>query len=364
MAHVVDDWMGGPTTGRKSYKVKVKKAEPTDVHDSDDEKPKERPSWSSSPQKFTPAVNETKKEEHIVSPSQQAPSSPQKTEVDPAVAKYKASPIAQKENIGHGGFSNAFAKFNSPPAGSPSKRNFRVSKEARASDVHAGSNAFAMFNSPSAGSPSKPNFRVSKEARASDVHAGSAPEHHVMHSPVAQFNSPSAGSPSKPNFRVSKDARALDVHAGSAPEHDVMDSPIAQFNSPSAGSPSKPNFRVSKDARASDVHAGSIQNIGNSFSNLHDSGPELDDSQKKEFAESVQMLRKVWKNLDDRDYNYGELEKVIKKLDKVAQTGGNAKPTLENTIPRLQKMARKFYDEDQSETELALEKLIDINLAL
>jgi hypothetical protein len=48
----------------------------------------------------------------------------------------------------------------------------------------------------------------------------------------------------------------------------------------------------------------------------------------------------------------------------VAQTGGGAKPTLESTIPRLQKMAKKFFDEDQAETELALEKLIDINLAL
>jgi hypothetical protein len=161
----------------------------------------------------------------------------------------------------------------------------------------------------------------------------------------------------------------------------VMESPVAQkerigrgsfsnafskFSSPPAGSPSKRNFRVSKDARALDVHAGSDRNLGlgDSFSHLDDAAPELDDLQKKELAEHVQVLRKVFKNLDDREYSYGELEKIIKKLDKVARTGGGSKPAFENTIPRLQKMVGKLFDDDQSDTELVVEKLIDMNLAL
>jgi hypothetical protein len=326
-----EEWLGSPSSGRrKSYTIKAKKMEdikPPEIDD-DDEKEKETPS--------------------------PAPSTPQKAEVDPAVAKYKAMMHAHETtDYGNNEFMGDQGKAYRKSTGSLNKPKWGKSRDQIATKDHV-VNDWMGGGGPTA----RKSWKVKdvRDIKPPDVH--DSKKVHNDRPPEAHYDKNPAPS---------------------VPEHNVMDSPIAQkerighggfsnafakFNSPPSGSGSKRNFRVSKDARASDFNAGSIRDLGDSFSNLDDSGLELDDSQKKELAESVQMLRMVWKNLDDRDYHYGELERVIKKLDKVAQTGGGAKPTLESTIPRLQKMAKKFFDEDQAETELALEKLIDINLAL
>eukprot|EP00980_Cylindrotheca_fusiformis_P030257 scaffold24613_cov176-Cylindrotheca_fusiformis.AAC.1 len=137
---------------------------------------------------------------------------------------------------------------------------------------------------------------------------------------------------------------------------------LSKFNSPGSG-PTR-NFRVSKEAKAMDVQAGSFRSLGDSHSTFDDSGPTLDDGQKTELGEAVTMLRKVFRRLDDREFSYGEMDKIIKKLDKVESTGGGVKPTLANVIPRLQKLVNKLFDDDQRETDEAVEKLIDINLDL
>jgi hypothetical protein len=457
--HVNTDWLGGsPSGARKSWKVKnTRDIKPPDVHDSDDEKPKESTPSSSSPGKPTPTVKETKKEEHTVSPSQQESSSPQKTEVevDPSVAKYKAmmragetTDYTSNEFLGDQG--QPYRKSTSSPK-KQQKWGKPQSPEQFRSDEWLGSPSSSKRKSYTIKTkkivdikPPEIDDDDEKEKEAPTSPAPSTPQKTEVDPAVAKYKAmmragettdytsneflgdqgqpyrKSTGSMNKNKWGKTKDHVNTDWLGGSpsgarkswkvknvrdikppdvqdsekvhndrpaeAPERNVMESPIAQkerigggsfsnafskFNSPPSGSSSKRNFRISKDARASDVHAGSIRHLGDSFSNLgdsfrnlDDSGPELDDSQKKELAESVQMLRKVFNHLDDREYSYGELEKVIKKLDKVARTGGAAKPTFENTIPRLQKMVPKFFDEDQSDTELVVEKLIDMNLAL
>jgi len=322
-----DEWLGSPGSGRKSYTIKKTAIKPPQVYE-DSEKPKE-----------------TTTEEKPKEAPEPAPSSPVKTEVDPAIAKYKAMMYSgETTDYTSGEYVGDSGESYRKSTGSLNKKKWGKTKE-HVNNDWLGSNSSPRKSYTVKSSIKPPVVHDEKAAPSSPTRtaAPSSPTRAAVSSSPTKAASDNVSSPVKEKEKMARGSFAA---------------AFAAFDSPAGKTPSQRNFRVSKDARALDGQTGSQRGLGDSVTSFNDmSGTPLDDDGKKELDETVGILRNIFGRLDDREWNYGEMQKIIKKLEKVAVSGNGAKSALENVIPRLEHLERGFYDADLAETKTVVDKL-------
>jgi len=380
--HSVDEWMGAsPGKQRKSYVVKSK---PKTVVHHDDEKEKETTPVHSPVTKTATLAAEPKEDS--------TPSSPVKAaEVDPEIAKYKAmmrqgdtTDYTSGEFLGEQGQAQARKSATTKKKwGKPIEKSnddwLGSSPVARKSYVVKGSSSkpllshaspvgtrasFSPMASPKITSP-RSSFDHASPVSAKErmgTRASFSAAMTMMHSPkvISPRTSLTHESPVSAKERMA--GRASFSNAFS--KFKSNDTALPAAFATSVKSPTKRNFRVSKEAKEKEAHRHDDEPHHEPTIQESDEVAGLHDEHKEEFEEALKMLLKIFNRLDDREPSWKQMDAVIKKIKKATKQGADIKAILSYSITSLQHIAGLLYDEEQSDTDDVVEKLIDLNMQL
>ncbi|CAJ1889173.1 unnamed protein product [Cylindrotheca closterium] len=390
-----DDWLGPSPGSRKSYTIKSKSTPKPTHNDDDNDEPKQV-----SPAKHVSDIKPPQLHDEDEEPAKEP------EVVDPSIAKYKAmmhrdegNDYATNEFLGEQGQAHRAAK-------SPKKKHAGKPIE-KSNDHWMGSGGTARKSytiKGSSTSSSKPPFSPASPVTTTKTRASFS----SMASPTiaSQRMTPSFDHASPVSAKERMGTRASFSHAMTSMQSPKVTSPrgslthespvsekermagrasfsnaFAKFRSSdttvpaafahSIASPVKRNFHVPKEAverekeahRHDDEHHEPTIKEGEELATA-EGVSEVHEDHKEEFEEALQMLQKIFNRLDDREPSWKQMDAVIKKIRKATNQGADIKAILSYSISSLQHIAGLLYDEDQTDTDDVVEKLIDLNMQI